>query len=295
MMSKIKYTQGISLSGIDVIRIMIVTTYNINLNLNIRVALVADLHEMNPDDTLRALRDVAPDAILIAGDLWERQEYDEFSEWNHQTMSELQTGNRFQQCCYYFTQFISGNMFNKGVDKRSDEEKDYSNRFLRMASCIAPVFLSTGNHEWYYTDEDYALIKQTETTLLDNGHVYADIKGNSVLIGGLSTRVNLAWLDEFLSLEAEHKILLCHHPEYVPRYIEGRGKVDLIVSGHAHGGQWRILGRIPVYAPGQGLFPKYTRGVYDTETGPMVVSTGCSNHVKYPRWGNPCELVVLNL
>jgi len=274
---------------------MLVTTYNINLDLEIRVALVTDLHERNPYDALEALREIAPDVIFVAGDLWERQETDKFSEWNHETMSKLQTGSRFQQCCYYFTQFISGNMFNKGVDKRSEEEKDYSNLFLREASCIAPIFLSTGNHEWYYTDEDYELIKKTHTTLLDNAHVYVDINEKKILIGGLSTRVDLKWLDDFCDLEAEYKILLCHHPEYVQRYIVERGCMDLIVSGHAHGGQWRVFGRVPIYAPGQGLFPKYTRGVYNTKAGPLVVSTGCSNHIKYPRWGNPCEVVVINL
>ncbi|MGN0413005.1 MAG: metallophosphoesterase [Lachnospiraceae bacterium] len=211
-------------------------------------------------------------------------------------MSKLQTCGRFQCFCYHFTQFISGNMFrDSDEDNRTDQEKDYSNYFLRRASRIAPVFLSTGNHEWYYTHEDYEVIRQTGTTLLDNAHTHVEIKGQKLLVGGLSTRVDLEWLEEFLSTTADHKILLCHHPEYVKRYVEDRGQVDLIVSGHAHGGQWRMFGKLPVYAPGQGLFPRYSKGVYETEAGPVVVTTGCANHISYPRFGNPCEIVLLNL
>ncbi|MBQ3816071.1 MAG: metallophosphoesterase, partial [Clostridia bacterium] len=58
-------------------------------------------------------------------------------------------------------------------------------------------------------------------------------------------------------------ILLCHHPEYWEPLVHGR-RIELTVSGHAHGGQWRIFGR-GVYAPGQGLFPRYTSGLYRSE------------------------------
>ena len=61
------------------------------------------------------------------------------------------------------------------------------------------------------------------------------------------------------------------------------------MSGHAHGGQWRIFGR-GVYAPGQGIFPKYTSGVID---GRCVISRGLSNHTHVPRIFNPPELVMV--
>lgn len=64
-----------------------------------------------------------------------------------------------------------------------------------------------------------------------------------------------------------------------------------MLSGHAHGGQIRILGR-GVFSPGQGLFPKYTKGIYE---GRLVVSAGCSNTASIPRWGNPCEVVAIRL
>ena len=74
------------------------------------------------------------------------------------------------------------------------------------------------------------------------------------------------------------------------RELRGR-KVDLVLAGHAHGGQIRIREQ-GVYAPGQGLFPRYTKGVVD---GRMIVSAGAGNPVHMPRWGNPCEIVRITL
>jgi predicted MPP superfamily phosphohydrolase len=96
-------------------------------------------------------------------------------------------------------------------------------------------------------------------------------------------------LDAFSSVEG-FKLLLCHHPEYYPRYIRERD-IDLTLSGHAHGGQWQIVGR-GIFAPGQGLFPRYTGGVYE---GRLVVSRGLTNTVSVPRFGNPTELVRIHL
>ncbi len=67
--------------------------------------------------------------------------------------------------------------------------------------------------------------------------------------------------------------------------------IQLIFSGHAHGGQWRIpFTNKGVYAPGQGLFPEYCQGVYD---GRLVVSAGLSNTTWIPRFFNPREIVVV--
>ncbi|MCD8150738.1 MAG: hypothetical protein LUE92_14500 [Clostridiales bacterium] len=70
-----------------------------------------------------------------------------------------------------------------------------------------------------------------------------------------------------------------------------------LMAGHTHGGQWRVFSAggkkrgIPVFAPGQGLFPKYAYGRY----GKMVVSSGVSNTTEILRFGNPCEVVMLEL
>jgi hypothetical protein len=68
-------------------------------------------------------------------------------------------------------------------------------------------------------------------------------------------------------------------------------KIDLTVSGHAHGGQWSLFGR-GLFAPDQGLFPKYTRGVHE---GRLVVSRGLSNSIRLPRIFTPTELLYLTV
>lgn len=170
--------------------------------------------------------------------------------------------------------------------------------FLREASWIAPVFYSAGNHE--RIDKSGAeLIKETGAVLLDNSSVIH----RGIYIGGLSSGLtrrrssmfertpppNLGWLGRFASLPG-FKLLLCHHPEYYPAYIKELD-IDVILSGHAHGGQWRIFGR-GVFAPGQGLFPKLTSGVTDSR---LVVSRGLANTVSVPRFFNPTELVIVRL
>lgn len=87
------------------------------------------------------------------------------------------------------------------------------------------------------------------------------------------------------------RILMCHHPEYYPEHIR-RSSIDLTVSGHAHGGQVRLFGQ-GLYAPGQGILPKYTSGFYDS--GRLLVSKGLSNLTWVPRLWDPCELVLLHL
>jgi predicted MPP superfamily phosphohydrolase len=89
--------------------------------------------------------------------------------------------------------------------------------------------------------------------------------------------------------ESGYKILLSHHPEYYGKYLKDLD-INLILSGHAHGGQWRLFGR-GVFAPGQGLFPKYTSGMYDNK---LIVSRGIGNQMLVPRINNSKEIIVLN-
>ena len=101
-----------------------------------------------------------------------------------------------------------------------------------------------------------------------------------------------AWLDDFEQTDG-YRILLCHHPEYWSQrepMLKDR-RIDLVLSGHAHGGQWQLMGR-GVFAPGQGLLPKYTGGMHQGQYGSMIISRGLSNPYRYaPRFGNPCEVV----
>ena len=99
------------------------------------------------------------------------------------------------------------------------------------------------------------------------------------------------YYDDYAAAEGYH-ILLSHHPEYI-LYVPS--SVELMLSGHAHGGQWRVFNPfkrewVGVFSPGQGLWPKYTKGVYD---GRLVISAGLSNTASVPRFFNPTQLVYI--
>ena len=163
-------------------------------------------------------------------------------------------------------------------------------RFFEEAGRLAPVVLCRGNHKQYLTPQDLSAMEHAGVTILDNDS--AEING--ILFGGLPSKQSTGALDtaflETFSSSPKYKILLCHHPEYYP--MLANYPIDLILCGHCHGGQIRVCGR-GVFAPGQGLFPRYYHGVY--HDGRMVVSAGCANTASIPRWGNETEVVILRL
>ena len=144
----------------------------------------------------------------------------------------------------------------------------------------------------YFSPDELDLIFDSGATVLDDAFVLED----GIAFGGLTSgfinqgrKPDIDWLDEFCALDCP-KILLCHHPEYYKKYLKNRD-IDLIVSGHAHGGQWRFFGR-GLFAPGQGIFPRYTSGVHD---GRLVVSRGLKTGGKIPRIFNEPEIVFLKI
>ena len=155
-----------------------------------------------------------------------------------------------------------------------------------------PAFYCRGNH-------DHSPAPEVDASLADAGVIELDSSyrtlANGITVGGLRSALytggvpDLAFLSDFAALPG-YKILISHHPEYYPKYIRAL-PIDLTVSGHAHGGQWAICGH-GLLAPGQGLFPRYTRGVYE---GRLAVSRGMSNPVPVPRIGTPREIVYLTL
>lgn len=170
----------------------------------------------------------------------------------------------------------------------------YSNalRFLNEMKGKIPVFYSFGNHErrnQKRTEYEVFLPDTGATIINDTSCVF---KG--ITIGGLSSkgegRCDMDFVGRFEQTDG-YKILLCHHPEVFENHIKDKD-IDLVLCGHAHGGQMQFFGK-GLYAPGQGLFPKLTHGMY--AGGQMILSRGMTNSTFLPRINNPCELLIVTL
>lgn len=243
----------------------------------LRLALVSDLHEHNPAPVLDCLSQLQPDLIAVTGDTFERHDRGTDPRWHGRKPGRLaplrSTLNRL-------TYAVMGNAEKTGTA--------FSYKFLRSAGRIAPLYISVGNHEWYLSPQDRRCIAAAGAVLLDNSDCTAQIGGNTLLLGGLSSAADPAWLEAFRA-KPGYKLLLCHQPEYYDRYH--LSDFSLVLSGHVHGGQWRLRGQ-GILAPDQGFLPRYHHGVYHNR---LVVSAGCSNTFLFPRWGNPCEIVLITL
>lgn len=171
--------------------------------------------------------------------------------------------------------------------------------FLLFSTSISKVILSLGNHEYQMSDEMLQFIQGIGVTVLENSWINYE----EFCIGGLSYErkchtenpksliLITEWLEEYKKQPGYH-IMLSHHPELWRDYLSD-SKIELTISGHAHGGQWRFLNK-GFYAPNQGFFPKYTKGLY--ENGRLLVSAGVTNTYKYlPRINNPCEILVVEM
>lgn len=251
----------------------------LNSRMSLTIALVTDLHERNPADVLKILRDAGPDVIAVAGDTLERHEHGE-------NLDKGDTSILSRLICtgIQFADRLAG-----ARQQKRDVKAEYAHRFLMEAGKIAPVVMSLGNHELYLTDEDRKVISDAGVRLLD----HEAVRIHGVWFAGVSSKQITGEMDEkFLSdfsANPGYKVLLCHHPEYYPQLKQY--DIELILSGHCHGGQIRVCGR-GIFAPGQGLLPEYHHGVYD---GRLVVSAGCANTSSIPRWGNETEVVIVRL
>lgn len=173
--------------------------------------------------------------------------------------------------------------------------------FAREAVKLAPVFYITGNHEKRLSEEKYAeLIGGLERLGVKvlNSELYTveSGKGESFDLIGLDDGDlrNFALRNIVKKTDqARLQILLAHEPQYAVLYA-GCG-VDLVLSGHAHGGQVRLPLIGGLYAPGQGVFPEYTAGLYAISDTVMVVSRGLGNSGFPARVFNRPEVVTVTL
>lgn len=167
--------------------------------------------------------------------------------------------------------------------------------FIHGAVAIAPVYFVSGNHEAW--GGQYELLQDklvaAGVTILDDRTVCIERDGESILLAGVA---DPAFGDEDLAVlpdEEIYTILLAHRPEHFPLYAEAG--FDLILSGHAHGGQVRLPWLGGVVAPDQGFFPAYSEGLYGIEKSRMLVSRGLGNSIIPLRINNRPELPVLLL
>ncbi len=161
-----------------------------------------------------------------------------------------------------------------------------------------PCFYVTGNHDVFCGDAAAA----HGVTALNGDALPLTVNGQDLLLCGLSDprespafTEHLAALNEQAQAAEAFTVLLAHRPERISQYLPGG--YDLILSGHAHGGQWRIPGLLNgLLAPGQGFFPEYAGGRYDLENTTFIVSRGLAKEsTRVPRLYNPPELVLVEI
>ena len=247
-------------------------TYTINSPLlpdgfdGFRIAHVSDLHntEIGKDNEklLAMLQDAEPDIIAITGDL---------------------------------------------IDSRNTDV-EVALQFIREAVKIAPCYYVTGNHESRISE--YSVLKAGMETagvvILEDARTEISLGGETItLIGvndpsfrtndlsGDSVTVMDAKLTQLHGDDNEFTILLSHRPELFDTYV--KNNIDLVLSGHAHGGQLRLPFIGGLVAPHQGMFPEYDAGLYTKENTNMIVSRGVGNSIFPFRINNRPEVILIEL
>ncbi len=193
------------------------------------------------------------------------------------------------------------------IDSKS-YDSEVSMELIRELVKKYPVYFVTGNHEKWsgkYNDLEKEL-KKHHVTVLRNEHVSIQ-KGEQKInllgiddpefVTGNRDEGNVV-KDEIIKAKFEmqpdtYNVLLSHRPEFLTEYADEQ--IDLVLSGHAHGGQIRLPFIGGLVAPNQGVLPTYTADLYEKQNTSMVVSRGLGNSIIPQRIFNRPELVVVQL
>ena len=248
------------LAGLD--QRLIVRTYTLKsskIDTPIRLVFLSDFHGCDDgNDFLQQVAQLQPDVILMPGDMF-------------------------------------------SADGDAQEEL----RLFRTLAAMVPTYYVTGNHEYWEYDVPQLLtqISETGVTVLNVSNAELVIKGQHINLCGVPDPYAYMDTDTSLNLatsaadQANFTVLLAHRPELVDKYV-ATNAFDLVVSGHAHGGQIRIPGLVNgLYAPNQGWLPQYAGGSYTVQGTTMIVSRGLSiqRQMGIPRIFNRPEVVVVEI
>lgn len=198
-----------------------------------------------------------------------------------------------------------------GGDIFDDEIPDDNTKiFLSAIAKKYPCYYVTGNHEYWSMRVNEMLDWLRAHGIEDIGGktIQTNINGNEICLSGLNDPDEARYTGEGDGMKAElgramnerddtaFTMLLTHRPSFVDLYKDAG--FDLVLAGHAHGGQWRIPGVLNgVFTPDEGFFPKYAGGFYHFDNGgEMIVSRGLAREsTRVPRIFNRPELVIINL
>ena len=244
---------------------LILRTYTVvspKLTAEVRLAVVTDFHSSdNADDVVAMVTSCAPDAVLMVGDMFD--------------------------------------------DDTANRPTERTLSLMRQLSAQYPCYYVSGNHE-AWTGEMDALYQQTEeagVTVLRMSSGVLTVRGQRIALCGIPDPYEMVFsgapdTEEQLrqALEdvdsADFTVLLAHRPELLAKYAQF--PLDLVVSGHAHGGQVRIPGVLNgLYAPNQGWFPKLAGGAYTQDGTTLIVSRGLAVRTWLPRIFNRPEVVLV--
>lgn len=244
---------------------LILRTYTVvspKLTAEVRLAVVTDFHSSdNADDVVAMVASCAPDAVLLVGDSFD--------------------------------------------DDTQNRPTERTLSLMRQLSAQYPCYYVSGNHE-AWTGEMDALYQQTEeagVTVLRMSSGVLTVRGQRIALCGIPDPYEMVYsgapdTEEQLrqALEdvdsADFTVLLAHRPELLAKYAQF--PLDLVVSGHTHGGQVRIPGVLNgLYAPNQGWFPKLAGGAYTQDGTTLIVSRGLAVRTRLPRIFNRPEVVLV--
>ena len=174
----------------------------------------------------------------------------------------------------------------------------YAVSLCKKLSKIANCYIVSGNHD-KISDLSKELIN-TGVILLDNTTAYIERDDNCLSLSGISDTKNSFLLESRLGTEVNriksgvvYSMLLIHRPEYIGMYSDYG--FDLVFAGHAHGGQIRLPFVGGLFAPNQGILPKYTSGLYHHDKCIMSLSRGLGNSSFPFRINNRPELTLITL